>query len=363
MVANESGRVDRHPRATTTDTVPDAATRGLDWIEMRLYTFGQGDSRVGAEIGGGQLVDLARAADVLGAAEPAFADMQALIDAGPAALDAARVLVANPPAEAILPFAGLAIRAPLPRPRKIRGFSVFERHLTQATEGAARTMASRAPDPAAAYREMREKFNLDSLTGPGWRETPAYYYADCSAVTGHDEVVEWPSYSDWIDFELEIAAVIGREGKDIPAERAYEHVFGYTIINDLSARDAQFRAMATGLGFAKGKDFDGSNPCGPCIVTADEIADPYDLTLRVRVNGEPWAEVSSSEALWRFPDCIAYASQAQTLYPGELFTTGCAPDCCSLEQMRTVRRGDLIELDVEGIGVLRTTIGTGETGQ
>lgn len=324
---------------------------------MRLYTYGVDDERVGAEIDGAQLVDLARAASLHGAADPAFSSMQALIEAGPTALDSARSLIANPPAEAVTPIAGLKIRAPLPRPRKIRGFSVFERHLVQATEGAARTMASGEPDPESAYRQMRGSFNLDSLTGPGWRETPAYYYADCTTVIGQDETVDWPPYSNWIDFELEIAAVIGRQGKDISADRAQEHVFGYTIVNDLSARDAQFKAMATGLGFAKGKDFDGSNPCGPCIVTADEIADPYDLTLKVRVNGETWAEVNSREALWRFPACIAYASQAQTLYPGELFTTGCAPDCCSLEQMREVRRGDLIELEVEKIGVLRTRIG------
>lgn len=324
---------------------------------MKLYTYGVSDERVGAEIDGGQIVDLARAAALYNAPDSAFASMQALIEAGPQALDSARVLIANPPAEAVMPIAGLKILPPLPRPRKIRGFSVFERHLTQATDGAARTMASREPDPEAAYLEMRERFNLDSLTGPGWRETPAYYYSDCTAVTGQDETVDWPPYSDWIDFELELAAVIGRKGKDIAAADAYDYIFGYTIFNDLSARDAQFKAMATGLGFAKGKDFDGSNPYGPCIVTADEIADPYDLVMRVRVNGEAWAEVNSNEARWRFPDCIFYASQAQTLYPGEIFTTGCAPDCCSLEQMRPVRRGDLIELEVEGIGVLRTRIG------
>ena len=77
----------------------------------------------------------------------------------------------------------------------------------------------------------------------------------------------------------------------------------------------------------------------------------------MRVNGEQWSTASTSDATWRFPECIAYASQAQTLYPGELFTTGCAPDCCSLELMRTVRRGDVIELEAERIGILRTTIG------
>jgi 2-keto-4-pentenoate hydratase/2-oxohepta-3-ene-1,7-dioic acid hydratase in catechol pathway len=327
---------------------------------MKLYTFqreGEGE-RLGAALDDSTLVDLARGHELVAGRElPALASMQALIESGARGLDAAAALLLAPPEEALAAISDVRIRAPLPRPRKIRGFSVFERHLTQATDGAARTLSAKAPDPEAAYAEMRQRFNLDSLVGPGWRETPAYYYADCTAVTGQDETVVWPAYSQWIDFELEVAAVIGAGGKDIAAADAMDHIFGYTLINDLSARDAQFKAMATGLGFAKGKDFDGSNPCGPCIVTADEIPDPYALRLRVRVNGETWSDVNSAEAYWRFPDCIAYASQSQTIYPGEIFTTGCAPDCCSLEQMRPVNRGDRIELEAERIGVLRTIIG------
>lgn len=325
---------------------------------MKLYTFVlDGREKLGVEAADGRLIDL-DCAHRLRDARPlaAFADMLAFIEEGDPALDAARALLANAPDEAIHDLAAVTLAPPIPRPRKIRGFSVYEKHLRQAVEGAGRMMAAKEPDPEAAYQAKRRQSNLDSLVSPGWFETPGYYYSDCTTVTATDQRVTWPAYSDWIDYELELVAIIGRKGKDIPAERANDHIFGYSIFNDLSARDAQFKAMATGLGVAKGKDFDQSNPFGPCIVTADEIADPYALQLSIRVNDEVWTSGSTEGPHWRFADCIAYASQSQTLYPGELFSTGCVAGCCSMETMRTVHRGDRIELEVEGIGVLRTWI-------
>lgn len=319
---------------------------------MKLYTFAQdGRERIGAAVDGDRLVDLA-AADP----SPAFAHMQALIESGPEGLAAARAIASSPPEGALVSFADIHILAPLPRPRKIRGFSVFEQHLVQAVDGAARTMAAKENDPEAAYAEKRKQFNLDSLPGVGWRETPAYYYSDCTTVVGPDQTVAWPGYSEWIDYELELIAVIGTGGRDIAVEDAASHIFGYTMMNDLSARDAQFMAMSTGIGFAKGKDFDGSNPLGPCIVTADEIPDPYALTLKTRINGEQWSCVETLTPQWRFTDCIAYASRSQTLYPGEMFSSGCTPDGCSIELMRSVKRGDMVELEAQPIGVLRTYI-------
>jgi 2-keto-4-pentenoate hydratase/2-oxohepta-3-ene-1,7-dioic acid hydratase in catechol pathway len=251
----------------------------------------------------------------------------------------------------------LKLAAPIPRPTKLRGFSTFEKHLIQSAEGAARRLAAGAADPEAAYTHYRKAMNLENMPAPGWYKTSAYYLMDTAAVTGHDTVVPWPAYSNWIDYELEIVAVIGRGGKDIARENAKSHIFGYTIVNDLSARDAQLEAMATGLGPAKGKDFDNSNPMGPCIVTADEIPDPYILRARVRINGEEWSCTDGREAHYRFDECVAYASKAQTLLSGEMFTTGTLPGCSSLELIRTVNKGDVIELEVEGIGILRTRIG------
>ena len=110
-----------------------------------------------------------------------------------------------------------------------------------------------------------------------WYERPSFYKPSRFAVCGTDQDVVWPAYSKTIDYELEFACVIGKTGRDIPKDKARDYIFGYTIFNDLSARDEQSQDMLSNLGPGKGKDFDNSNPIGPCIVTADEIPDPYAL--------------------------------------------------------------------------------------
>jgi 2-keto-4-pentenoate hydratase/2-oxohepta-3-ene-1,7-dioic acid hydratase in catechol pathway len=319
---------------------------------MKLYTFiRQGEERLGAEHCG-QMVDLF----VASGGDPRFTSMLALIKAGDAGLEAARQILAAPPQSAIDKIDCLQLAAPIPQPGRLRGFSVFEQHLRQSAEGAARRLAADAPDPEAAYQQVRVQMNLDNIPSAGWRQTPAYYLMDAGCVAQPDSEVVWPGYSNWIDYELEIVAVIGKSGRDIDRIDANAHIFGYTIINDLSARDAQLQAMATGLGGGKGKDFDLSNPMGPCIVTADEIADPYTLEARVRINGELWSSSSGQDAQFRFDQCIAYASQAQMIESGDLFTTGTLPNSSSIELMRTVNRGDTIDFEVDGIGTLRTRI-------
>ena len=175
------------------------------------------------------------------------------------------------------------------------------------------------------------------------------------SVTGTDEDVVWPRYSYALDYELELAAVIGKRGVDISRDRAREHIFGYTIFNDVSARDYQMREMAGSLGPAKGKDFDTGNILGPCIVTADEI-DPYSLTMIARVNGEQLSRGSSSTMHHRFEDCIAHVSQSETLYPGEVICSGTVGGGCGLEHGRLLSSGDTIELEIEKIGILRNRI-------
>jgi 2-keto-4-pentenoate hydratase/2-oxohepta-3-ene-1,7-dioic acid hydratase in catechol pathway len=134
------------------------------------------------------------------------------------------------------------------------------------------------------------------------------------------------------------------------------YVFGYTIWNDVSARDVQTRELPIGMGPAKAKDWDGSNVLGPCLVTADEL-DTADLHMEVRVNGERWGEDTSASMHWRFADMIAYASMGQTLYPGELLGSGTAAGGSGIELDRELQPGDLLELEIEGIGVLRNRIG------
>ena len=133
---------------------------------------------------------------------------------------------------------------------------------------------------------------------------------------------------------------------------------GYTIFNDMSARDAQAAEMPGMLGPAKSKDFDTANIMGPCLVTADELGDPYDLNMVARVNGEEWGRGNTRDMRWAFEDVIAHISRSETLYPGEFLGSGTVGNGCGLEQLRYLRPGDLVELEVDGIGVLRTRVGS-----
>jgi 2-keto-4-pentenoate hydratase/2-oxohepta-3-ene-1,7-dioic acid hydratase in catechol pathway len=221
--------------------------------------------------------------------------------------------------------------APL-RPRSMRDFLAFEGHL----KGALGRLGRPIPDE--------------------WHEVPAYYKGMPDTVIGPDAEVPWPSFAERLDHELELAAVIGRRCRDVPAAEAEECIFGYTIWNDVSARDVQTRELPIGMGPAKAKDWDGSNVLGPCLVTADEL-DAAHLRMEVRVNGERWGQDTSASMHWGFGDMIAYASMDQTLYPGELLGSGTATGGSGLELDRELRPGDVVELEIEGIGVLRNRIG------
>jgi 2-keto-4-pentenoate hydratase/2-oxohepta-3-ene-1,7-dioic acid hydratase in catechol pathway len=300
---------------------------------MRLVTYRDRD---GLERCGGLLpqdhdrvLDLSQAWALRGLDGPVPQSLQALIEAGAAAWDKVRGLLDEPVAEAVRPLAELRLLAPLPRPVRMRDFSVFESHAA-----------------------LSGKIILADV----WYEWPVYYKCDHLAVIGPDETVAWPSGSRDIDYELEFAAVIGTGGKAISQAQAGEHIFGYTIFNDLSARDWQLKEMPAGLGPARGKDFDGANVLGPMIVTADEIGDPYDLAMIARVNGEEWSRGSTSGMRFRFDAIIAFISESQTLHPGEILGSGTVGGGCGLELGRYPSRGDLIELEVERLGVLRTRV-------
>lgn len=318
---------------------------------MRLVTFAAADGadRLGALIeNDSAIVDLYRAR-----AEPAFASMLALIEAGDDALDAARRIVASPPAGAVVSPGDVAPRTPLPRPPQIRDCLCFEEHLKRAYTVLRKNRATAEPNPAAALIEFEEKglFRIPEV----WYRQPIYYKANRLAVIGTGEDVLWPDYAEVMDYELEFGFFIGKGGKNIPKERAREHIFGYSIFNDISARDAQMIEMPGGLGPGKGKDFDAGNVIGPCIVTADEL-DPYDCTMVARINGEEWSRGHSGTIHWTFEDIIAHISRSETLYPGEFFGSGTVGGGCGLELERYLSDGDVIELEVEGIGILKNRI-------
>ncbi|CAN0382726.1 unnamed protein product, partial [Discosporangium mesarthrocarpum] len=214
-------------------------------------------------------------------AEPAFAGMLDLIEAGDDALAGARAIVAAPPAGSVIDAAGVSLQTPLPRPPQIRDCLCFEEHLKQAFTVLRKNRAAAEPDPVAALKEFEEKglFGIPEV----WYEQPIYYKANRLAVIGTGEDIPWPDYAEVLDYELEFGFFIGKGGKNITRENAREHIFGYSIFNDISARDAQAIEMPGGLGPGKGKDFDGGNVIGPCIVTADAL-DPYDCTMVARIN-------------------------------------------------------------------------------
>ncbi len=323
---------------------------------MKLVTFeaGDGTPRIGALLDETRLVDFTAAAAATGAVPPWFASMVALIEGGETAGAHARTLLADPPEAAVLSLEEVRLLAPLPVPPQIRDFLCFELHFAQAMEAIGRIRTRGAPDPEAAFAELKASGALDI---PGvWYRQPVYYKGNRFAVSGPGDEIVWPGYSEIMDYELELAAVIGRTGRDIAREDAHDFIFGYTIFNDFSARDAQGIEMEGRLGPAKGKDFDGANAIGPCLVTADEIGDPYDLTMIARVNGEEWSRGHSGTMHWTFADMIAHVSQSETLYPGEVLGSGTVGNGCGLELMKFLQDGDVVELEIENIGVLKNRV-------
>jgi fumarylacetoacetate (FAA) hydrolase len=198
-----------------------------------------------------------------------------------------------------------------------------------------------------------------------WYKYPVYYYTNPYSIFGPDDEIPHPPYTSALDFELEVAVVIGKAGTNLNAETAAHHIFGYTIFNDWSARDVQREEMKVGLGPAKGKDFASS--LGPFIVTPESLTHKktdrpgvYDLSMTARVNGVELSRGSLKDIFWSFGEIIARASQSTMLYPGDVIGSGTVGTGCLLELTKTkgpwLKIGDVIELEVEGIGILRNVI-------
>lgn len=187
-------------------------------------------------------------------------------------------------------------------------------------------------------------------------EHPALFTKNPDAIVGPDAPVWFPApYSEELDWEVELAVIIGRQGRDIAAADALDHIFGYTIANDVSIRDIQ-RTWHGGQWF-KGKNFDSHLPLGPWIVTADEIGDPQNLRLSTRVNGVTKQDSNTKRMVFKIPRIIAELSAGMTLHPGDVVITG-TPEGVGMGRTppEWLKPGDVMELEIEGIGVLRNTV-------
>ncbi|OLS33500.1 fumarylacetoacetate hydrolase family protein [Bacillus sp. MRMR6] len=233
----------------------------------------------------------------------------------------------------------IELRAPLPTPCTFRDFVAFETHVKNASSTHGNTVA------------------------PEWYEIPIFYFSNPNSMRGPGEEVARPKKCVKLDYELELACIIGKEGKNIKASDAEEYIFGYTILNDWSARDLQAKEMKVLLGPAKGKDF--ATSIGPWIVTKDElnkykIGDKFDLEMTAKINGEVWSHGNFKDIYYSFGQMIERASEDVTLYPGDIIGSGTVGFGCILElgteEYRWLEPGDVVELEITGLGVLKNKI-------
>jgi len=234
-------------------------------------------------------------------------------------------------------LAAVRLLAPLARPPSFRDFMAFEKHV----------------------RNARARRGLE--VPQAWYEIPAFYFSNAATIRGPEDPVWAPPGSSALDFEFEVAAVIGKGGIDISRERAFEHLAGLTILNDWSARDLQMKEIPVLLGPAKGKDF--ATSMGPWLLTFDELQDRVlgeriDLAMAARLNGEERTRGNLDDLHHTIPRLIAHASAGVELFPGEVLGTGTLGGGCLLEDPdpRYLQPGDLVELEVERLGVLRTEV-------
>ncbi|MBM3262598.1 MAG: fumarylacetoacetate hydrolase family protein [candidate division Zixibacteria bacterium] len=215
-------------------------------------------------------------------------------------------------------------------------------------------------------RNARKNRGLDMV--PEWYEIPVFYFSNTACLYGPDSPIRKPSETDELDYELEWAVVIGKEGRDIPVTEADGFIAGFTILNDWSARDIQRKEMKVGLGPAKGKDF--ATSLGPELVSPDVLEDRllpdrgrgarYDLTMTARVNGVEYSRGNTRTMYWTFAEMIATASRHTMLLPGDLIGSGTVGTGCIVEfppgTHPWLEPGDVVELEIEKLGVLRNTV-------
>jgi len=286
-------------------------------------------------------------------AEPLPRTMLEFIHAGPDTWDYARELldaagqadwqkILDPDGQLVAyPLGAVWLFPPLPRPTSLRDFYAFEQHVATANANRGRSVPEE------------------------WYQVPVFYFSNPNAIFGPNADILRPKQSHALDYEPEVACIIGRTGKDIPPEQAEEYIFGYTIFNDWSARDLQKQEMRVGLGPAKGKDFASS--LGPFIITPDELADRhtgrpgvFDLNMLARINQQERSRGNWKDLHYSFGEMIAHASADVYLFPGDVIGSGTVGTGCLLELTKGegpwLEPGDEVEVEIERLGVLRNIV-------
>lgn len=232
----------------------------------------------------------------------------------------------------------ISLSAPLDKIETYRDFFTHEKHVE------------------VGFKKRNEKIP------EAWYEIPAYYKGATAGFIGPGEEILWPSYTDVLDYELELGMVIGRDGKNIKPKNAHKHVFGFTILNDISARDIQRKEMIIRLGPAKGKDF--CSIIGPVITTIDdfESIEP-NLLMTAKINGTEWSRGFSGDAHFSWEQMITHVAQDEWVLAGDLFGSGTVGTGCGLELDKWIKPGDVIELEIEKIGKLVNTVGRKQNGK
>ena len=319
---------------------------------MKLATFQLGgvDRIAIVHADDGQLFDLAAAAKAEGKKPPQFRSMLDLIDSGEGGLYHAQRLFERLGAEEEFnhAVAEVKLRSPVPVPRQLRGFTSFPGHLAGAPAGVRRLGARLRGEPLPPMgNHPIPQVNLDR---------PIYFKTNRYSVVGTEQDIRWPRFSEFMDVELECGFFLSKSGLDIPVAKAADHIFGYTVFGDYSARDEQVKEMAGHLGPAKGKDFDTGNAIGPWIVTKDELPDIMTRRMTAVINGKLWADSSMADGVFSFAEIISFLSNEETIHAGEFISAGTVSGGSGLERDIYLSDGDDISLTIDGIGTLHNVL-------
>jgi 2-keto-4-pentenoate hydratase/2-oxohepta-3-ene-1,7-dioic acid hydratase in catechol pathway len=299
---------------------------------MKFVTFKQDNAaRLGVWLDNDAILDLQKAAP----GEQAFASMLALIEAGDAAIAAARSVAHQAESgalkDALLQRGDVTLLAPIPRPRK-NVFCVGRNYVDHVNEG---------------YRARGTEAKLP--------EFPQFFTKPPTAVIGPGATIpHHTGITEKLDYEVELALIIGRAGRDIAPDRAFDHIFGYTILNDVTGRDLQRRHDQ----WFKGKGLDGSCPMGPAVVLRSAIADAQALDISLRVNGEQRQHSNTRHMIFAIPRIIADLSLGMTLEPGDIIATGTPSGVgYAMEPPNLLKAGDVVSCEIEGLGMLENRVG------